>query len=171
LTEDDQLRTNFLKACLAKLGLKVNEDQNVVPSLSRIHISSLLFADTTNLLHDLSDIIIQENGQEYIKDENDTFLLEKPSTWSTESLKDALPRKEADEADEDRILDYNTIVKRVYFHENDLPLSRETPYFNHHAYFSNLTLYQETSPGVNLEFGKRLMYGEVVTSTNTLLEK
>lgn len=91
-------------------------------------------------------------------------------------MNEALPEitdGNADEkaAKEDRILDYSTIVKKVAVHDEGLPQTRETPYFNHHAYYSNLKHYQSTATETGDDFGKHLLYGEVVTSTNTLLEK
>ena len=176
IAEDEKPRTDFLKACLAKLGLQVNTEQVTVPSLSRLHLTSSQSSEVSKLLSALEDIIITEGGEDYIKDENDTFHLEKPSAWSLGSLAATLPdmsRTETDkkDGDEDRILDYSTIVKRLIVHDKELPASKETPYFNHHAYFANLKHYQSTGKDVDDQFGKNLLYGEVVTSTNTLLEK
>jgi biotin--protein ligase len=176
LTEDDQLRTAFLRACLVKLGLQVNEEQNAVPSLSRIHVTSLQPSDISKLHDSLKDIIVSENGEEYIKDENDTFHIEKPSAWTLASLNDAITEPadaKTDENDgaEDRILDYSAVIKRLVLHDGDYPTSKETPYFNHHAYFANLKQYQSASRAANPDFGRNLLYGEVVTSTNTMLEK
>ena len=180
LTEDDTLRTNFLKACLGKLGLMINQEQNAVPSLSRLHLTSVRPQDTASILVALKDIIsTEEDGEEYIKDENDTFHLEKPSTWSLSALKESLtgslnPVQDETETSsdaEDRILDYSTIIKRLMIHEKDWPSGKETPYFNHQAFFANLEHYQSQDRNIDTEFGRYLLYGEVVTSTNTLLEK
>ena len=133
-------------------------------------------AETSKIIASLQDIITINDGDEYIKDENDTFHLEKPSAWSLGSLVGALPgvsneKTDQGDSEEDRIIDYNTIVKRLVIHDKEHPTSKETPYFNHHAFFANLKHYQSTSKEVDSGFGKNLMYGEVVTSTNTLLEK
>jgi biotin---protein ligase len=181
LAEDEKHRMDFLKACLLKLGLTVNQENVAVPSLSRIHLSSLRPTETPELLSTLSEIIkVSSDGEEYIKDENDTFHLEKPATWKMSKLDQALPsdeeseKKQADKAGldgvEDRIVDYNKVIKRILAHEDDIPSSKETPYFNHHAYYSNLKHYQSESDEDEHDFGKHLMYGEVVTSTNTILE-
>lgn len=176
LAEDDKSRTDFVKACLIKLGLKANQEQNAVPSLSRLHLSSLQPADTSELVASLKEIISIQDGEEYIKDENDTFHLEKPSTWSLSSIVSALPGVSNGKTDgvddwEDSIRDYNTIVKRVFVHEKEHPACKETPYFNHHAFFANLKHYQSMLKESDPEFGKHLLYAEVVTSTNTMLEK
>ena len=162
-----------MKACLIKLGLQVNQEQSTVPSLSRLHLTSMQPSDASKIVDALGDIIVTEDGEEYIRDENDTFHLEKPSAWSLGKLKDALndDKNDHDDGAEDKILDYSTVIKRVIIHDNEHPTSKETPYFNHHAYFANLKHYQSTSKDANPDFGRDLLYGEVVTSTNTMLEK
>jgi biotin---protein ligase len=183
LATDEEHRMDFLKSCLTKLGLAVNQENTAVPSLSRIHLSSLRPSETPELLSSLSDIIkADDDGEEYIKDENDIFHLERPSTWKMSKLDQALPssdeesdKKQTDRRDgdaaEDRIVDYNKVVKRLVAHEDDIPSSKETPYFNHYAFYSNIKQYQSESEEEDAEFGRHLLYGEVVTSTNTLLEK
>ena len=178
-------RTNFLKACLAKLGLIVSQETSSVPSLSRLHLSSLHSYLIPELLASWQNIITKEDGEEYIRAENDTFHLEKQdSRWTLSSLVKSLPlpslsSKEeehaADQVDgvgsDDRIVDYNTIPKRLIPHDEQWPGLKETPYFSHHSFYANLRKYQEERGTEAEEFGKYLLYGEVVTSTNTILEK
>ncbi|KAL8674139.1 MAG: hypothetical protein Q9168_001476 [Polycauliona sp. 1 TL-2023] len=180
LKEDDQQRTDFLKACLLKMGLQVSQEQAAVPSLSRLHLSSAENADILRLMEALQDIITERDGEDYIVDENDTFHLEKPSTWSLGSVTDTLPRltdgssecrEKENEEDQEKIIDYDKIVKRLVIHKTYQPETKDTPYFNHHAYVANLKHYGSLSQGNGCTFGKELLYGEVVTSTNTLLEK
>jgi biotin--protein ligase len=73
LAEDDTLRVNFLKACLSKLGLTISQETSSVPSLSRLHLSSLHPYLVPELLASWEDIITKEDGEEYIKGENDTI--------------------------------------------------------------------------------------------------
>lgn len=136
--------------------------------------------DTAQLLQALQEIITMQEGEEYIRDENDIFHLEKPSTWSLGSLAKALPsstkdnsegEQDADSEDQDKILDYDKVIKRLVIHDKDQPESKDTPYFNHQAFFANLKHYESQSRETDGTFGKSLLYGEVVTSTNTLLEK
>ena len=175
LAKDDKPRTDFLMACLLKLGLEVNPDNIAVPSLSRLHLSSVLPQGTSDILSALQEIITIDDGEEYIKDENDTFHLEKPSSWSLSTIAAALPDSEGKDtnhgAAEDRIIDYSTVVKRLVFHKEDLPTGKDTPYFNHQAYFANLKNYEPHLSDKKACFGRDLLYGEVVTSTNTMLEK
>ncbi|KAI1772340.1 class II aaRS and biotin synthetase [Hypoxylon cercidicola] len=175
LRTDDDARTSFLKACLAKLGLEVNQETSVVPSLSRLHLSSISSSHVDDLLHSLEEIITKEEGEEYIKAENDTFHLQKAETmWSVTGMKEALPSNgNPDQIPSDvseGIINYNSVVKRIVTHETAWPEARATPYFNHNAFYSSLQEYRRSEPESE-EWGNFLMYGEVVTSTNTLLEK
>ncbi|KAL9624386.1 MAG: hypothetical protein Q9160_001348 [Pyrenula sp. 1 TL-2023] len=180
VADDEKHRMDFLKACLTKIGLRVNEEQNV-PSLSRIHLSSLQSSDSSELVSDLQSSITVEDDEEYLKDNNDTFHIVKPSTWKMGKLMKSLLEPDSDQTDQtdgagdDRIVDYNSIVKQVLIHDEDYPASKETPYFNHHAFYANLKYYHSKSKSKEHDehpiFGKHLLYGEVVTSTNTMLEK
>lgn len=133
-------------------------------------------SETLGIVAGWQEIVSIRDGEEYIKDETDTFHIEKRNTWSLDSLASTLQGNESDNTDqsnagEDKILDYNTVVKRIVVHENDYPAPKETPYFNHNAFYSNLKHYQEKSKEDEHQFGDHLLYGEVVTSTNSLLEK
>lgn len=182
LAQDDKQRTDFLKACLIKLGLQVNQEAQAVPSLSRLHLTSSNPSDVAELVSTWSDVITVEKGEEHIKGENDTFHLEKPSSWSMSTLTKAVTsiipgtggeseegKTDGDTAD--RILDFDAVVKRLVPHETDRPSSKDTPYWNHDAFYSNLAAYQSRNRDTDGDFGKYLLYGEVVTSTNTILEK
>jgi biotin--protein ligase len=177
IQEDDQKEAAFLKACLTKLGLTVSRELNAVPSLSRLHLSSLEPSDVREIVDSWKDIVVAEEGEEYIRGENDTFHLGKPSRWSMSSLAKVLPSLPNEKTNEevvnggDRILDYSTIVKQMVVHDQSHPGCKETPSFNHHAFYANLRHYQILSKSHPGEFGRYLMYGEVVTSTNTMLEK
>lgn len=161
---------------MLKLGLKTSQETTAVPSLSRLHLSSMLPNGTSDIMTALQEIISTVDGEEYIKDENDIFHLEKPSAWSLGSLAKALTGGSSEEPDDsgnddDRIIDYNTIVKRLVVHEKEPPPSKETPYFNHDAFYANLKHYESKTQEAKDGFGNNILYGEVVTSTNTMLEK
>lgn len=74
-------------------------------------------------------------------------------------------------ASPDQDLDYDKIIKRIVPHAEELPDKRETPFFDHESYYANLAHHQQKVQNYNPTFGMCLLYGEVVTSTNTLLEK
>ncbi|GIJ98752.1 hypothetical protein Aspvir_000872 [Aspergillus viridinutans] len=168
LAADDKARTDFLKACLSKLGLQVTQNTTTVPSLSSLHLSSQNPADTSRIRSSLQEVISTEGDEEFIKDENDTFRLERSGTWSMSSLEESLPQSE--QGASEGIVDYNAIIKPLVIHD-ELPSSKATPYFNHHAFYANLEQYQSQMREGTGCFGSSIMYGEVVTSTNTILEK
>lgn len=166
LETDDKARTDFLKAVLVKLGLQVTQSTTTVPSLSSLHLSALEPTETTDLVASWQEILTKDGDDEILKDENDTFRIERPGTWNLSELEESLPAAPSTEG----IVDYNAIVKRLVVHD-DVPSSKLTPYFNHHAFYANLRQYQAQSREGASEFGANLVYGEVVTSTNTILEK
>lgn len=182
LQEDEDARVSFLKACLIKVGLTVSQEPDHMPSLSRLHLTSQNHFLVPELLSSWEDIITIEDGEEYIKGENDTFHLEKQSSrWTLVSITESLGLKSKSEAEtgkeetkndsRDNLIDHNAITKKLIPHETEWPGTKETPYFNHYSFYANLKKYQEESNGEAEEFGKYMMYGEVVTSTSTLLEK
>lgn len=199
LAADDKQRVDFMKAVLAKLGLQVNPDNQGVPSLSLLHLSSAQPSDVAELVVSWTEIIEKEDNEEIIKGENDTFKLEKePGSWHFTDVAKALPEavqnvlpeslKPAHEESKDAasakpmedekaatndegIVDYDKVIKRFLPHESSIPEPKETPYFNHAAYFSSLLFYGDLYRLSDPHFGTNLIYGEVVTSTNTLLEK
>ncbi|KAL5365179.1 biotin-protein ligase [Aspergillus floccosus] len=168
LEADDRARTDFLKACLSKLGLQVTQGTTTVPSLSSLHLSARDPDDVARLVASIREDVTKDGQEEYLKDENDTFRIETSDAWNMSTLQAALPNHAP--ASDGGFVDYNAIVKHLVVHD-DLPSSKLTPYFNHHAYYSNLKLYQSQTRDGNDEFGLNLLYGEVVTSTNTILEK
>lgn len=220
LAGDEKHRIDFLKACLTKLGLTVNDENQSVPSLSLIHLSALESATTTGLLETLErdGLITAESNEQYLQDDNDKFHFVKLSSWKMGDLEDALPRKSSSQGGQaaasdqpptrskesastpmsspptsmpdndqptsgantstsvDPIIDYNTITKQILVHTSSppRPSSKETPYFNHSAFFSHLTSTSSNAQAFftsSTKFGNPLIYGEVVTSTNSLLEK
>ncbi|CAN9107523.1 unnamed protein product [Alternaria alternata] len=213
----DATRLAFMRLILGKLGLQVNEQEQAVPSLSRLHLTAHSLADVSDLVATWSEIITMMDGDEYIKGENDVFRIEKEGTaWSVKELKRAVsamseklptlasvtnsseksvgdqgqekeddskkkraktPEEETHDCIEytantspDEIVDYAKIVKVIIPHEKALPSAQETP-FHHDAFYANLHHYHTKLRNPDASFGNHLMYGEVVTSTNTLLEK
>ena len=171
----DTPRTSFLKACLAKLGLQVNQETTTVPALSRLHLSAQEPGGAAKLIASLRELITVEDGDEYLKDDNDKFRIEKLSSLNMDDLAASLPASAEQKtnqatATEDRIVDYNSIIKPMVLHE-DIPESKLTPYFNHREFYAHLKEFQSQSKEKLQNFGSHILYGEVVTSTNTILEK
>ncbi|KAH6842717.1 biotin-protein ligase [Chaetomium sp. MPI-CAGE-AT-0009] len=176
LKADEEARTSFLRACLTKLGLEVSQGASPVPSLSKIHLSALKHTDVGETLSSFDEIITRDGGEEYIKGGNDLFHLEKPdSRWSLASLSETLlseiaEPKKTGRTSPDPTADYSHVPKRIVSHEDGWPEPKETPYFNHSAFYSSLQEFRAKEAEAET-WGNVLMYGEVVTSTNTLLEK
>lgn len=164
LAADDKQRTDFLKVCLSKLGLEITEE-STVPSLSSLHMSGVNADGPMDILSGLGATFTKEGQSEYLSDEHDKFRIERPGTWNLGDLEETLPSESTE-----GIVDYQAITKRLVFHD-DTPDSKLTPYFSHHAFYANLRQYQAESKGDASTFGNNLLYGEVLTSTNTILEK
>ncbi|KAI1945323.1 biotin holocarboxylase synthetase [Ophidiomyces ophidiicola] len=169
LAQNDEARTIFLRACLKKLGLRVSEKAAPVPALSRMHLSALEPGAGADLISALQDIIVVENEEKYIKDDSDTFRLERPSPLNMDKIVDALPDTNEDQSG-DKIIDYQKIIKDVVVHE-EYPSSVDTPCFNHQTFYGMIKEYRTQSREDLSNFGSHVLYAEVVTSTNTLLEK
>ena len=123
------------------------------------------------------EIATKEDGEEYIQAENDLFHLESPdSRWSMKELHKGLleayqkPKKDTGRGTPDPTADYVKIPKCIISHEEAWPEPKETPYFNHAVFYSSLKEYRKKEKGSE-DWGDVFMYGEVVTSTNTLLER
>lgn len=171
LADADKPRVEFLKACLTKLGLEVSQHDSGIPSLSRLHISSIDDTGVSELLADWADIIDKEDGEEWIRAETDTFHIQNEDTiWSVEGLQQSLAETNGSSMSENGIIDYTKVVKKIFPHEKGHPHPKLTPQFNHGLYFSGLKRYRQIEPTAQ-DWGNLLMYGEVLTSTNTILEK
>ena len=195
LVQDEKQRVDFVKACLIKLGLEVSQQTEAVPSLSLLHLSAAEPGAVSELVQDWQEAGIvtkAEDGREVIKGENETFVLHADSndSWDMSAVHKALAEAEqasaaaaaaaagdcnektqADDPSEDRLVDYNSLPKRMLLHEASTPSSKQTPYFNHAAFFWNLKDYHAQHRESPRSYGKILLYGEVVTSTNTMLDK
>ena len=179
LKADDGARNTFLRACLGKLGLQVSTEGSEIPTLSTIHLSALNHGDVSELLFSLEDVVTKQDGEDYVEGENDLFHLEKPdSRWSMKEVQKSLlgvyeTRKEASGSrtgTPDPTADYTNIPKRIVSHEVAWPEAKETPYFNHNLYYWSLKEFRAREKEAE-SWGDVFMYGEVVTSTNTLLER
>lgn len=144
LSDFDEDRKLFMKACLRKLGLKVSENSQV-PNITPIHLASHLTPGKTIEIVDTLKKNLDFIGNSF-EDTNDTFIIEEPGTIAQDD------------------------ATHILVHKDTLPEPKETPYFNMRKYYSNLDLLYKTN-GIDGIFGKVIGYGEVVTSTSTLLDK
>ncbi|KAK6411277.1 biotin holocarboxylase synthetase [Oleoguttula sp. CCFEE 5521] len=169
LVEDEQHRIVFMTACLRKLGLDIRaETQHSVPSLSGLHLTASQPIAVSELLQSWQEAgLIADN---VIKGENDTFLIGSASqsdAFDLGSVKTAV----ATASDPAGGLEPEDPPKTLMAHETFLPQSKDTPNFDHDAFFTHLRNYHSQQKESEATFGKVLIYGEVVTSTSTMLEK
>lgn len=135
-----------------------------------MHLTSANHAEVGEMLASWEEAITREgegaDAEEYIRGEHDVFRIEKHSSrWDVDELREALPQgKEA------AMIDYDGVVKVIVPHEEAWPDVKETPSFNHRLFYNSLQGYRAREPTAE-EWGDTLMYGEVVTSTNTLMDK
>jgi biotin--protein ligase len=161
LNEGNQERTDFLRLCLQKLGLKVNFEDNPVPKLSRLALTAISPSLLDNLLEKLTvEVGYEGPNHNLLKGSNDTFRL----TDSRQTLF-------AEDTNVEEYDDPNDAVKEVEVYLSGYPNHRQTPHFNHETYYYKLQSIHRLSNHIARNLGNILLYGEVVTSTSTMLDK
>lgn len=167
---NDVGRKQFLAACLDKLQLKVNHDSTTsIPRLSPIYMSSYLDPLQVIKVYDNLTQNLEFLNKNTFEDANDTFVLH------TEDEDEHLHTQENQDNEHwsDSFDDIISSPKHIkVLAAQNLPDSKQTPYFDMRAYFENLrALYNANNIGYgNRTFGSILCYSEVVTLTNTLLD-
>lgn len=155
LEENDHQRKLFMKYCLSELGLKVNEDVNMsIPQLTPIYVLSLKPESIFKLCNDLE---VTEHNNKF-EDTNDTFIFH----GDNENDSDYFISEKVHESN-----DLDSIPKHIKL-STELPPHKLTPYFNIATYREHLKKLSGNQVG---EIGATFGYSEVVTSTNTLLDK
>lgn len=156
----------LLRACVGRLGMNLGQLEDNVLQLSVMHISSITPLNAKKLKESWNDLIIQRVGAEYIVDANDTFCFEEVSAGKPSGINDK--RKGG-------IPTTNRDIKKsdlcILVHIEDYPTNKQTPSFNHEEFYSNIQCLRSISSEHVDRFGSYLLYGEVITSTNTVLEK
>ncbi|KAE9378399.1 class II aaRS and biotin synthetase [Stipitochalara longipes BDJ] len=155
----------LLRAYIGKLGLKLGEGGDDELQLSAIHISSITPPNAQKLKDSWHDLILQRDETEYIVDMKDTFRIETVTTEKSTATKD-----ESNESsvivDPSRGSDLSTLI-----HVQGHPSHEETPFFDHGEFYVGLRQRRSVSAQQLDGFGSYLMYGQVMTSTNTILER
>ena len=172
ITQDHEKQVSFLKACLVKLGLKVSEGALTFPKLTPLHLTSMHPEDVGHLVTSLEGLVTKDGDKDIIRGENDAFYIEQSKGFAVDSLglENLSLGKKVEEV-EDKIIEYDKVVKTIYTHSTGYPNKAETPYFNHESFYKHLGEYRSKSRSSPSQFGSFLLYGEVVTSTSTMLDK
>lgn len=172
----EQLRREFLRACLKKLGLRVNDDVNTaIPALTPVHVVSVEQERIRKVVLDIREELELVNGNVW-EDTNDTFVLQEVDREgvlaSSGSSSGTNPQAAgvSDIYGNSALPDPNLEPKQLYFYtQGTVPSSQKTPYFDMNVYYDRLQQLRGTS-GIFGPIGAILGYGEVVTSTNTLMD-
>ena len=152
----------LLRVCIGKLGLKLEEKKDNDLQLSVLHVSSITPSNAQKLKDSWNNLIIPRDQAEYIIDMKDTFRIETVTTErinekSSRSLAACNPSPGSDLS--------------IFVHVQEHPTNEETPFFNHNEFYSGLRQRRSISLWELDGFGSYIMYGQVMTSTNTILEK
>ncbi|KAM0752249.1 class II aaRS and biotin synthetase [Meredithblackwellia eburnea MCA 4105] len=157
-------RKGLLRATLAMLDLEVLEAAATPPSLLPLFLTS----PNLNLVGEVASSIATkgkqvESGGVQIGDRNDTFELV-PQSSAIQTLATARATLGSSDPDELR-----TARKDIVVCSEALPSLNLTPLFDLSSYFSYFP--PSATSTSSIPFGGVLLYGEAVTSTQTMLDK
>ncbi|BGO91189.1 hypothetical protein NBRC10512_001223 [Rhodotorula toruloides] len=156
-------RLGLIRASLSALGLEVADAPQTPPRLHPI----LLASTDADLLQTTAEALATSSkpygpGRALFEDRNDNFVLYEASA-AARLLHEARHPLDTISNDAD---DLAGSEKDVCIFDEGLPAPELSPLFDFHLFFSRLA----ASRGVP-HFGRILMYSEVVTSTQTMLDK
>lgn len=159
LRENDHDRLEFLRACLVELGLKVNTETLERPALTPLYLTSIHNGSSERLMEDLENCIGYSDdktillGHDIVRIHNGVDNLAE------------IPQNSPHE-------DPDIAVKNLVVCGQQLPPAEATPYFNIGLFQKYLAdFYTETGQEIARHLaGSNFMYGEVLTSTSTLMD-
>ncbi|KAF9126871.1 biotin holocarboxylase synthetase [Mortierella sp. 14UC] len=190
LLEREHERRLFLRSVLAKMGLNVAPPESFqalpstgagvqvlppgaiqgVPSITPLFLASVQPSYTEELTRVLSGLT---DSQGQIQEVNDTFQLvpspQHPIPVHNPTTPATAPGLEQEEGEE-------KITKNIVLCADAPPPATMTPEFNMAYFFQHLQLTRQQQQQLafnknNFSFGNSLLYGQVVTSTQTMLDK
>ncbi|KAF9435398.1 biotin holocarboxylase synthetase [Entomortierella beljakovae] len=176
LLGDDKNRVVVLRSLITKLGLKLSHpDTSVkeegvelnlppgaiqgIPDISPLYLGSVHPSYTHDLTRKLRGLATPEG---LIKEPNDTFQLIASPQQAIPVHTSTISESADGESEE-------TVIKNIVICTEATPPSSTTPHFVMADFFNHLQHVRQQNTG--LKFGNWLMYGEVVTSTQTMLDK
>ncbi|KAF9108386.1 biotin holocarboxylase synthetase [Mortierella sp. GBA35] len=181
LLETDQQRLLLVRSLLKKLGLKlsqpvvaapVDSQQSAtapvtlppgaimgIPDLTPLYLASVNPSYTSQLAQSLRAIATPEG---LIKEPNDTFQL-------IASPKDTIPVHTSTLSETAEGESEEKVIKNLVICRDGGPPDTTTPQFVMNDYFQHL--HKIRPQGQHFSFGNSLLYGEVVSSTQTMLDK
>ena len=156
--EEETRRLGFMRMSLRECGLELPKAGAVTSRVPTpmYFVGAAPIVDT--ILSRLSVDFTQEPTKE-LKDQNDTFIIHPPSDAAVD-----LPESDVTTLQPKRI---------IALTNNALPPKEKTPTFNAMLYLDELAKGKQRSKDLDdpWPIGAALMYGEVVTSTQTMLDR
>lgn len=173
-------RKQFLRAIFARIGLNVvgytkpsqtakpELQENQVPALTPLYLSGLRLSDYQRLVQNLK---VTADATSHLRDVNDTFFIRPLSANANIDLQSLSLNEADDEPQEKKIKDI--IVVDAPSTEPVYPPNNLTKHFDLSKFFDNLKNHraQQWGGASWFSFGNTMLYGEVVTSTQTMLDK
>ncbi|OWB54507.1 biotin-protein ligase activity protein [[Candida] boidinii] len=159
LKQTNTQRINFLKTCLRKLGLKVNDSDYARPSLTPLLLTSYDSNNAFKIIENMEKSTPADS--EGLLDVGiDRFKIHKVA----QNANVHFPHKEGYE-------DPDEAVKDIYVYEG-YPERKLTSYFDIKLYYKYLyDAYLKEGYNQMGAVGSTFMYGEVLTSTSVLMDK
>ncbi|BGP24228.1 biotin-[acetyl-CoA-carboxylase] ligase [Rhodotorula toruloides] len=162
-TAKERDRLGLIRASLSALGLEVADAPQAIPRLHPLYLASV----DQHLLQRTAEALATAAkpygpGRALFEDRNDNFVLYDASA-APRLLHEARHPVDATATDE---VDLTAVEKDVCVFDEGLPGRELSPLFDFHLFFSRLGAGHGTH-----QFGRILMYSEVVTSTQTMLDK
>lgn len=162
-------RLTFMRSLLLKMGLQVDQSAVPIPGLSRLSLTAANPLRIAPLIEILTKEIGDVENPNLLKGYNDTFLLCNAEKGVFDNPTEAQVKDQ--EHDESYNTDLDKVVKMVDVYYNGYPDNRMSSSFNHELYYTSLKKYFEKQNGSAEAIGTMLLYGDVVTSTSTMLYK
>lgn len=160
--EKELHRLNLVRGTLGQLGLDVSDGPALLPKLLPLVLASSEPALASRIASEIASRgEAMSESTAGIVDRNDTFILHDASSFDS-LVRSARARPGTTEPEELR-----QEPKLICVCDAAIPPVTSTPLFDISAYFRNLGQLANGRPSI----GHALLYGEVVTSTQTMLDK
>lgn len=174
LTASLPLCRDLLVDCLSKMGLKVLSAQpqaqsggNEVPALTPMYLSAI----NTNTLNAItSKLLGQVNKDSILIDSNDSFYISQINkTEQEQEIEDMLKSLSIQRESEEN----SPVLQLLYPASGEMPEKTLTPLFDIKKFYDALLERRKLEWGGApwYRFGNAMLYSEVITSTQTVLDK
>lgn len=160
--DKERRRRGVLRATLSMMKLDVSDEPAPDPKLLPLFLSSWDSAAVGRVAESLARASERSDGIVQLPDRHDTFALH--AEQSAVSLLDRA-RAQPGTSDPDQL---KAAKKEICICTSQPPPKQLTPLFDHSKFFAELRINGQSA---RTQLGNVLMYGEVVTSTQTMLDK